>query len=99
MSETQHNSEALAIRLAQMAHDHRCEQIVVLDLRGVSPITDFFVVCTGSSDRQMRTTGEEMMVVCKKEGDPAYGHSGLDTATWVLVDFVNVAGASRVLRS
>ncbi len=90
MATTEDNSEALAIQLAKMAHDHRCEQIVVLDLRGVSPITNFFVICTGTSDRQMRTTGEDMMVACKKDGDPPYGHSGLDSTSWVLIDFVTV---------
>ncbi|MCA9252291.1 MAG: ribosome silencing factor [Phycisphaerae bacterium] len=84
------DSKELAIKLAKLAHDRHCEQIVVLDLRGLSPITDFFVVCTGTSDRQMRTTGEEMMVECKRDGDPPYGHSGLDSASWVLIDFVNV---------
>ena len=51
----------LAIQVARIAHDNNAYDITVLDLKGVSPVTDFFVICTGTSDRQMRTVADEMI--------------------------------------
>src|SRR3990172_1596663 len=48
----------LAIAAARSALDDKCEDIVVLDLRGVSPVCDYFVIATGTSDRQMRAVGD-----------------------------------------
>ena len=49
----------LAVAAARIAHDDHCDQIVVLDLRGISPVTDYFVIATGTSDRQIRAVGDE----------------------------------------
>jgi len=80
----------LAIELARIADGDRCEDIVVLDLRGLSPVTDFFVVASGTSDRQMRTAAEHIVEYGKRIGDRHYGIAGMDTANWILVDYVHV---------
>ena len=80
----------LAIELARIADGDRCEDIVILDLRGLSPVTDFFVVASGSSDRQMRTTAEHIVEYGKRIGDRHYSITGMDTANWILVDYVHV---------
>ena len=49
------NSSALAKKIAQAADDKKALDITVLDLRTLSAFTDFFVVCSGSSDRQVKT--------------------------------------------
>jgi len=41
--------------MARLAAENRCRDVVVLDLREISPVTDFFVVATGTSRRQMQT--------------------------------------------
>jgi ribosome-associated protein len=63
---------------------------VVLDLKGASPATDFFVIATGTSDRQMRTVADEVSVAGKQAGFPRFGRAGYDQARWILLDFVNV---------
>lgn len=80
----------LAIELARIADGDRCEDIVVLDLRGLSPVTDFFVVASGTSDRQMRTAAEHIVEYGKRIGDRHYSITGMDTANWILVDYVHV---------
>ena len=83
-------AEQLAIELARIADGDRCEDIVVLDLRGLSPVTDFFVVASGSSDRQMRTAAEHVIEHGRRIGDRHYGVTGMEQATWILIDYVNV---------
>ena len=80
----------LAIDLARIARGDKCEDVTVMDLRGMSPVTDYFVICSGTSDRQMRTAAEHAIEYGKKIGEPPFTKSGADSATWILVDFVNV---------
>jgi ribosome-associated protein len=90
MSDEPSKSREFAIELARLATDDKCEEVTVMDLRGLSPVTDFFVICSGTSDRQMRTTAEHMMEYGKSRGEPPFTKAGLESASWILVDFVNV---------
>lgn len=80
----------LAIEAARIAHDRNCTDVVVLDLREQSPVTDYYVIATGTSDRQVRAVGDEIAQAGKKMGDPVWHVAGLESAQWVLLDFVNV---------
>ena len=90
MPEQEAKGRQLAIELARIIHDDRCEDVAVMDLRGLSPVTDFFVICSGTSDRQMRTAADHAIEYGRKIGEPPFSKSGWETATWILVDFVNV---------
>jgi ribosome-associated protein len=79
-----------ALAAAELVHNTRCEDVVVLDLRGRSPVTEFFVIATGTSPRQMRTAVEEVQDLGKKVGFAAWQTSGLETGRWILLDCVNV---------
>jgi len=83
-------AEQFAIELARLASDNKCDDVTVMDLRGRSSVTDFFVICSGSSDRQMRSTADVMEAHAKKLGERVYGVCGYQTAQWILVDFVDV---------
>jgi len=56
----QANAKAFALAAARVAAGRHCSDVVVLDLKGKSPATDYFVIATGSSDRQMRTVADEI---------------------------------------
>jgi ribosome-associated protein len=79
-----------AIRVARLAVDLRAEDIVVLDLRDLSPVTDFFVICSGTSDRQMRALYDALGTDGKSCGWAPFGSAGHDSTTWMLLDFVDV---------
>ena len=79
-----------AIQTARIAHDDNAEDIVILDLRGVSPVTDYFVICTGTSGRQMRSVADEMARVGKTTGHTVWHVAGKDSPDWVVLDFVDV---------
>ncbi len=80
----------LALEVARSCSDDNCENIVVLDLRGISSITDYFVIATGSSDRQLRTAADHILKSAKEKGIAPMGVDGYDQAHWILIDFVDV---------
>lgn len=86
----QSSAYQFAIEISRLAADDRSEDVVALDLRGISPVTDFTVICTGSSDRQMRALAEHILVYAKKVGEKPYGVCGQEHATWIVIDFVDV---------
>ncbi len=86
----QASARHLAVAAARIARDDNCEDIVVLDLRGISPVTDYFVIASGSSDRQMRTVAEDVKRHGVSIGQKVWHAAGLDSAEWVCLDFVDV---------
>jgi len=83
-------AKAFALAAAQVADGRHCSDIVVLDLKGKSPATDYFVIATGTSDRQMRTVADEICEAAKKEGLQRFGRAGYEQARWILLDFIDV---------
>ncbi|MFQ5490333.1 MAG: ribosome silencing factor [Phycisphaerae bacterium] len=89
MAKSMH-AEQLAVEAARIAHDHQAEAVTVMDLRGRSPVTDFFVICTGASDRQRQTVCDMVKEYGRKIGDRPLGVTGYDTGNWILLDFFDV---------
>ena len=73
-----------------MAAERHCSDIVVLDLRGKSPATDYFVIATGTSDRQMRSVADEISEEARKHGLQRFGRAGYEQGRWILLDFIDV---------
>ena len=82
-------SLAFAQRAAQVALDNRANDVVLLDLRGVTDMTDFFLVASGTSDTHARAVGEHIIAELKKAGFPVHHVEGLEQGRWVLLDFVD----------
>ncbi len=85
-----HSAQQFATELAQIAHDNKSEEVIALDLREISSVTDFVVICTGTSERQMRAVADRIVEYGKKVGERPYGVAGYDSAAWVLLDYVDV---------
>jgi len=86
------NSEAeiFALAAAKVAAERHCTEIVVLDLRGKSPATDYFVIVTGTSDRQMRTVSDEISAAARELGLQRFGRAGYEQGRWILLDYIDV---------
>ena len=84
------NALQFAIELARIAHDHKSVNLVALDLRGINAVTDFTVIGTGTSERQIRAVAEHVIEYGKRVGQRPYGYCGIENAAWVIVDFVDV---------
>ncbi|MFG0284223.1 MAG: ribosome silencing factor [Phycisphaerales bacterium JB039] len=83
-------ARAFAVELARTVTDEKCEEVLVLDVRGASPVTDFLVIGSGTSDRQMRTALTAATTLGGQRGFPSIRSSADDRATWLLADFVDV---------
>jgi ribosome-associated protein len=79
-----------AIDAARMLLDDKCTEIVVLDVRGLSQVTDFLVVGSGTSDRQMRSTLDDVGKLAKARGRSTFRTNADERATWLLADFVDI---------
>ena len=83
-------TRAFALASAKIAAERHCSDIVVLDLKGKSPATDYFVIATGTSDRQMRAVADEICEAARGEGQQRFGRAGYEQARWILLDFIDV---------
>jgi ribosome-associated protein len=86
------NAEArkFALAAARVADERHCSDIVVLDLKGKSPATDYFVIATGTSDRQRRSVADEICEAAREKGLQRFGSAGYEQGRWILLDFVDV---------
>ena len=74
-----------------MAANTRCHNVVLLDVRGISPITDYLVLATGTSARQMRTVCDDLEEWAGERGVRAFNsRDATDSESWMLIDFVDV---------
>lgn len=83
-------AKEFALAAANIAADRHCSDIVVLDLKGKSPATDYFVIVTGTSDRQMKTVADEISEQARKQGMERFGRAGYEQGRWILLDYVDV---------
>nr|WP_059102912.1 ribosome silencing factor [Shouchella shacheensis] len=70
--------------------DKRAQQIVALDMQGVSPVADYFVMCHGNSEKQVQAIAHELKKVVQEAGLEIKRLEGYDRARWVLIDIGDV---------
>ena len=74
----------------QAADDKKAMNIVALDLKGISLIADYFVICHGNSDTQVQAIATEVRKRAQEAGEQTRGIAGMDSARWVLMDLGDV---------
>jgi ribosome-associated protein len=79
-----------ACRCAQVAADNKARDILVLDMRGITPLYDFFVLATGISRRQLHTLAEEIDAMMRADGDTRLGIEGYEASKWVVQDYGDI---------
>ena len=84
------DSRRLAAVAARAASSKQAERITVIDVRELITITDYFVICSGTSDRQVDTIADEVVKELKERGVPPVRREGESGAGWQLIDFVNL---------
>jgi len=71
--------------------EKKAKDIVVLDVQGLTALTDFFIVCHGTSDTQVKALADNILDhTSKKLDEKAWNKEGLDGRRWVILDYVNV---------
>ncbi len=82
-------SMTAARRAAQVLVDHKAQDVVLLDLRPVSDMTDYFIVASGTSDTHVRATAGHVVEALKAEGLRVHSVEGFEQGRWVLLDYVD----------
>ncbi|WP_076791892.1 ribosome silencing factor [Chlorobium sp. KB01] len=83
-------SELLAKRSAELALEKKCEDVKILDLRGLTSITDFFVIVTADSERKAKAAAEHIVDELKEDDERPMHVEGMDSMHWILLDYVDV---------
>lgn len=79
-----------AKRIADLALTKKAYDIVVMDLRTLTTITDYFVVCTADSDTQVKAVADAISEGMANLGDRPWHEEGYTNRSWILLDFVDV---------
>jgi ribosome-associated protein len=80
----------LARRIVELAEDKKAADIVLLDLTGLTTVADYFVICSGGSERQLGAIGDGIVEALRDEGVRPIGREGLAVSHWVLLDYGSV---------
>ena len=80
----------MARKAVEAASGKQASNIVLLDAREVCSFADYFVICSGDSDRQIHAIYDEIGHVLKKEGILPHHHEGTVDSGWLLIDFGDV---------
>jgi ribosome-associated protein len=85
-----HKVAELAQRAAAILLERKANDVVLLSLKGVSDMTDYFLIASGTSDTHVRALGNSVLEDMKKEtGQVAHHVEGLSQGRWVLLDYVD----------
>lgn len=76
-------------RAAELATERKAQELVALDLRGISSATDYFLLCSGTSDIQVRSIAEHVIEELKRDGVRPGHVEGLGGGRWVLIDYID----------
>ena len=80
----------IARRIVELAEDKKAADIVLLDLSDLTTMADYFVICSGGSERQLDAIAGGIVDALREEGIRPYGREGTAASHWVLLDFGGV---------
>ncbi|HWH24721.1 MAG TPA: ribosome silencing factor [Candidatus Limnocylindria bacterium] len=81
---------ALARRAVDLAADKKASDIVLLEVGGLTTLADYFVICSGTSERQIGAIADGVVEGLRGEGSRPIGREGSPTAHWLLIDYGSV---------
>jgi ribosome-associated protein len=83
-------TRAAAVEVARSLFDDKCDDVVVLDVTGLSHVTDFVIIASGTSDRQMHSAATNAAEVAERHGFGVYRRSDDERTTWIVLDCVDI---------
>ena len=83
-------SQNNAKRISELMLEKKALDILIIDVRQITTLTDFFVICTSESEPQSRAITDHINLTMKTEGHASWHTEGYQYLDWVLVDFVNI---------
>ena len=79
-----------ARRISELMLEKKALDIIIIDVRKITTLTDFFIVCTSESEPQTRAITNHINQKMKEEGVKSWHIEGYEHLDWVLIDFVNI---------
>jgi ribosome-associated protein len=83
-----------ALRLAKLcrevALDKKAEDVLLLDVRKVSSVADFMLICSGNSEPQLKAIAEAITIKLREAGVRSSRHSGVASSRWLVLDYGDV---------
>ena len=80
----------LARRIVELAEDKKAADIVLLELAPLTTLADYFVICSGGSERQLEAIADGIISSLRDEKQKPIGREGTAASHWVLIDFGSV---------
>ena len=78
------------IEAARLLADRHCQDVVLLDVRGLSQVCDYVLIGSGTRDRQMKSLAEELEDLGGANDNPVFRSSQDSSVTWIVIDFVDL---------
>ena len=82
--------KTLAKKIADLALTKKASNVMIMDIRKLTDMTDFFVVCSADSDTQVKAIADAIADGTDKLGSSPWHEEGISNRQWVLLDFVDV---------
>ena len=84
------SAEEKAALISRIASDKKALDVVVLDMHDASSITDYFLICSGGSERQVQAIADAIDEVLGQSGMAPLGVEGYSGGRWILMDYGDV---------
>jgi ribosome-associated protein len=78
------------VDVARLLADRNCQDVVIFDLRGLCDVTDYIVLASGTSDRQILSVGKEVQEMAQEQDLVRFGREADTSTTWLVLDFVDM---------
>jgi ribosome-associated protein len=84
------DSKTKSLLCLKAAIEKKAQDPVLLELKGTTPFTDYFLLCSGKSDRQVQAIAQGIEEALKKKGIRPLGQEGVTGGRWILIDYEDV---------
>src|SRR5262249_32507425 len=81
---------AAVVQIARLLSDDKCDDVIILDVAGMSQMADVLVIGSGTSDRQLRSAADDAERLADELGFPVLRRSTDDRTTWILLDAFDI---------
>ena len=83
-------TERFACFAARLMADSRCENVTLLNVRGISQVTDYLVIASGTSERMLRSVASDLKELARRESQSVFRSDDGQSSEWVVIDLVDV---------
>lgn len=84
------NPDKVINLIAQIVYDKKGFNILALDVRGISTITDYIIIAQGNVERHVKAIANEIIQRLKKENEKPIHTEGFTESDWIVLDYLNI---------